>query len=77
MKNRLQEQIEHWIHAETCVIRVRVPAYRVDDDPEFDEPEHAFTPETVEHLEHVQALADAGDIEALLPLGDVFVRRAS
>ena len=83
MSNRVQEQIEQWIHAETCVVRVRVPAYRVDvmtdDDSHVgdEEPEHAFTPETVAHLERVQALADAGDIDALMPLGDVFVRRVS
>jgi hypothetical protein len=34
-----------------------------------------FRPETVRYLEHLEELAEAGDVEALKQAGTVYVRR--
>lgn len=54
-----------------CVVRVEADALLLPDCP--DEP--SFTPETVRWLEHLQELADAGQVDELTKLGTVYVRK--
>lgn len=65
--------VPQWIHAGTCVVRVDVEGLLLPDCP--DEP--SFTPETVRRLEHLQSLADAGQINELLKHGTVYVRKSA
>lgn len=46
-------------------------------NPEADPTEPCFEPEVVKFLDHVQQLADAGDIEQLKKLGDVYIRQSA
>ena len=59
-----------WIHAGPCVVRVEVDAVIPKDDPS----EPCFEPGTVEFLRDVHERAEAGDVEWLKKVGDVYVR---
>jgi hypothetical protein len=59
-----------WIHAGPCVVRVEVDAVIPNDDPS----EPCFEPKTVEFLREVHERAEAGDVEWLKKIGDVYVR---
>ncbi len=57
-----------WVHAAPCVVRVEVEAVIPVDDPS----EPFCEPKTVEFLREVHARADAGDIEWLKGIGQVY-----
>ena len=59
-----------WIHAGPCVVRVEVEAVFPTDDPS----EACIEPETVEFLREVHERAEAGDVDWLKNVGDVYVR---
>jgi hypothetical protein len=59
-----------WVHAPRCVVRVEVDAVIPDDDPS----EPCFEPATVEFLREVHDRAQAGDLDWLRRIGDVYVR---
>jgi hypothetical protein len=59
-----------WVHARACVVRVEVDAVIPVDDPS----EPCFEPETVEFLREVHAKAEAGDIDWLRGVGQVYAR---
>lgn len=59
-----------WIHSGLCVVRVEVDAVIPVDDPS----EPCFEPKTVEFLRDVRDHADAGDIEWLKRVGEVYAK---
>lgn len=59
-----------WIHRDVFAVRVRVEAVYPIDDPS----EPCFEPAAIKLLDHLQDLADAGDVDALAKHGDVYVR---
>ena len=59
-----------WVHAAACVVRLELEAVIPADDPS----EPCFEPETVEFLRQVQAKAEAGEIEWLRTVGQVYAR---
>lgn len=59
-----------WIHGHRCVVRLEVDAVIPVDDPS----EPCFEPETVKWLAEVRRRADAGDVEWLKGVGEVYVR---
>ena len=66
-------RIPKWIHGTQCVVRVDAEAVIPDADPG----EPCLEPQTLRWLDELQALADAGDAEALARVGDVYVRRSA
>ncbi len=59
-----------WIHAGPCVARVEVEAVIPKDDPS----EPCYEPKTVAFLNEVHEHAEAGDVEWLKRVGDVYLR---
>lgn len=57
------------VHAAPCVVQVEVEAVIPPDDPS----EPCFEPDTVDFLREVHAHAQAGDLECLKRVGQVFV----
>jgi len=55
------------------VVRIEVEAVVPDADPS----EPCFEPETAKMLDEAQRLADAGDLDALAELGDIYIRRTA
>ena len=66
-------KVPQWIHGTQCVVRVDVEAVIPDADPS----EPCFEPPVVKWMDELQRLADAGDVDALAKLGDVYVRRSA
>ena len=66
-------KITRWIHGRTCVVRVEVDAITPDGD--LSEP--CLEPQTVRWLDELQQKTDAGNIDELDKLGEVFVRRSA
>lgn len=66
-------RVVRWIHGRVCVVRVEVEAVIPDEDPS----EPCLEPRTVRWLDDLQALADAGRVEELAKLGDVYVKRSA
>ncbi len=66
-------RIFRWIHATPCVVRVEVEAIVPDSDPS----EPCLEPETVRRLDELRAMAEAGKIEELAKIGDVYIRRSA
>jgi hypothetical protein len=66
-------RVTKWIHGRVCVVRVEVDAVVPDADPS----EPCLEPATLRWLDELQKLADAGDVEALADVGEVFVRRTA
>ena len=66
-------KVPKWIHSESCAVRVQVEAVVPDEDPS----EPCFEPPAVKWMDELQRLADAGDVEALAKVGDVYVRRSA
>ncbi len=54
-------------------VRVEAEAVIPDEDPS----EPCFEPATIRMLDEVKRLADAGDVDALAKLGEVYVRRSA
>ena len=66
-------RIPKWIHGRLCVVRVDAEAIIPDADPS----EPCLEPATLRWLDELQRLADAGDVDALEKVGEVFVRRSA
>ena len=66
-------RVPKWIHGRLCVVRVDAEAVIPDADPS----EACLEPAALRWLDKLQELADAGDIEALARVGDVYVRRSA
>ena len=54
-------------------MRVEADAVVLDDGPA----EPQLEPKTLRWLDELQKLADAGDVDALAQIGDVYVRRSA
>ncbi len=59
-----------WVHSGRCVVKVEVEAVIPIDDPS----EPCFESETVEFLRQVHERAEAGDIEWLKGVGEVYAK---
>jgi hypothetical protein len=71
-------KLPQWIEGrsssgESFVIRIEADAVIPDADPS----EPCFEPETARLLDEAQRLADAGDVDALMTFGQVFIRRSA
>lgn len=66
-------RIPRWIHAGPCVVRVEVEAV----NPPEDAGEPCLESETVRWLDQLQQLAEAGQVEELEKVGEVYVRRSA
>ncbi|MCI0366480.1 MAG: hypothetical protein L0Y44_06135 [Phycisphaerales bacterium] len=66
-------RVPKWIHGRLCVVRVDAEAVIPDADPT----EACLEPSTLRWLDKLQELADAGDVEALSRVGDVYIRRSA
>jgi hypothetical protein len=62
-----------WIHGDLCVLRVEVDAIV----PAFDPKEPYLESATVKFLDHLQKLANAGQIDELVKHGQVYVRKTA
>jgi len=62
-----------WVHAGPCVVRVEVDAVIPIDDPT----EPCFEPQTVQFLRQVHEKAEAGDVDWLKTIGQVYVRASA
>ncbi len=71
--NERKTKVTKWIHGTHCVVRVEVEALVLDADPS----EPCLEPATLRWLDELQALADAGNAEALAAHGDVYIRRSA
>ena len=69
-KKKHTERITEWISGGTYAVAVEVEATFLPDRPT----EPFLAPETVRFLEKVEALAAAGDVEALKKIGKVYVQ---
>lgn len=70
---KLPQWIEGMSPLGPFVVRVEVDAVIPDADPS----EPCFEPATVRFLDDLQAKADAGDVDALAKVGEVYVRRSA
>jgi len=71
-------KLPQWIEGrsssgESFVVRIEADAVIPDADPS----EPCFEPETARLLDEAQRLADAGDLNTLTKLGEVFIRRSA
>ena len=66
-------KVPQWIYGTQCVVRVEVDAVIPDEDPS----EPCFEPPAVKWMDELQRLADAGDVDALAKVGEVYVRRSA
>jgi hypothetical protein len=63
-------KVPKWIHSAHCAVRVMVDAVIPDSDPS----EPCFEPPAVKWMDELQRLVDAGDVDALAKVGEVYVR---
>ena len=77
MANPKRTKVPQWIEgrgvAGPFVVRVLADALILEGD----DPEPCFEPRTMKLLEEAQRLADAGNIEALTRIGDVYFRKSA
>jgi len=70
-------KLPQWIEGQTAsgsfVVRVEVEAVI----PDADQSEPCFEPDAVRLLDEAQRLADAGDLESLAKIGEVYFRRTA
>jgi hypothetical protein len=66
-------KIPQWIHGQHCVVRVDVDAVIPDEDPS----EPCFEPAAVNWMDHLQQLADNGNIAELAKVGQIYVRQSA
>jgi hypothetical protein len=59
-----------WVHGRACVVRLELEAVIPIDDPS----EPCFEPQTVEFLRQVHEKAEAGDVDWLRGVGQVYAR---
>lgn len=64
-------KVPKWVHADSCVVHVEVDAIIPADDPT----EPCLEPGVLRWLDHLQTLADAGDVDELGKHGTVYVRQ--
>ena len=70
---KLTQWIEGRSKGGSFVVRVLAEAVVPAEDPS----EPCFEPATLQWLDEVQRLADAGDTKALARIGDVYVRKSA
>lgn len=71
-----RKKVMKWVHGSRCVVRVEVEGVLAPDMSEG----LVFEPETVQFLDELQRLVDAGDADRLLHtpgVGEVFVRKTA
>jgi hypothetical protein len=66
-------KIPQWIHGALCVVRIEVDAIIPDEDTS----EACFEPAAVRWMDELQQLADAGKVDELAKVGEVYVRRSA
>ena len=66
-------RVPKWIHGNLCVVHVEVDAVIPDDDPS----EPCLEPATARWLDHLQHLANDGNVDELAKIGEVYVRRSA
>ncbi len=66
-------RLSKWVHGRVCVVRVEAEAVIPDADPS----EPCLEPSILRWLDELQQLADAGDVDALSKIGEVYVRRTA
>lgn len=66
-------RLTKWIHGDLCVLRVVVDAIV----PTFDPQEPYLEPRVVNFLDHLQQLANGGQIDELMKHGQVYVRKSA
>lgn len=66
-------KIPRWIHAGPCVVKVEVEAVIPHSDPS----EPCLESDTVQWLDKLQHLADAGQVDELAKVGQVYVRQSA
>ena len=66
-------RVSKWVHGRLCVVRVEADAIIPDAEPS----EPCLEPATLRWLDQLQEWADAGKVEELAKVGDVFVRRTA
>lgn len=66
-------KLHKWIHTGQVAVRVLVEAVIPDEDPS----EPCLEPPALRFLDDVQRLTNAGDVDALAKIGEVYVRRSA
>jgi hypothetical protein len=66
-------KLTKWISSGPIAVRLTVEGVIPDED----DSEPCLESETVRFLDDVQRLANAGDVDALAKLGEVYVRRSA
>lgn len=66
-------KLHKWIHSGQVAVRVLVDAVIPDADPS----EPCLEPPALRFLDEVQRLTNAGDVDALAKVGEVYVRRSA
>ena len=66
-------RVPKWVHGHLCVVRVEADAIIPDADPS----EPCLEPATLRWLDQLQQWADAGDVDSLAKVGEVFVRKTA
>ena len=66
-------KVSKWIRGDDCAVHVMVDAVIPIDDPS----EPCLEPDVLRHLDRLQVLADAGDLDELAKYGTVYVRRVA
>lgn len=66
-------RVKQWIYADDCIVQVEVDAVIPDADPS----EPCLEPPALRYLDHLQELANAGNIAELERHGNLFVRKSA
>lgn len=66
-------KVTKWIHGNHCVLSTQVEAIRPNGEPD----EVYLEPAVVRFLDHLQLLADAGNVDELSKHGVVYVRKSA
>ena len=66
-------KISQWVHSASCAVRVEVDAVVPDADPS----EPCLEPQTMRWLDELQRKADAGLVDELAKVGELYVRRSA
>ena len=66
-------KVPEWIHSGFCVVHVEVEAVLPDENPS----EPCLEPDVIKYLDHLQELANAGNVDELEKHGTVYVRRSA
>lgn len=66
-------KISKWVHSGPVAVRIVVEAVLLPECPQ----EPNLEPRTVRLLDETQRLADAGDLDALAKIGEVYMLRSA